>query len=69
MQEPWIPEVLSGGVVLGVDDGAPTCGMRVGPAERPLALIHAVREAGAGAFTRHDAALARVLVGQAETVR
>ncbi len=67
MQETWIPEVLSGGVVLGIDDGSPTCGMRVGPAERPLALIHAVREPGTGAFTRHDAALARVLVGQAET--
>lgn len=67
MQEPWIPEVLSGGVVLGHEGSAPTCGMRVGPAERPLALLHAVRPPGSGSFTRHDAALARVLVGQAET--
>lgn len=67
MQEPWIPEVLSGGVVLGVTAGAPYCGMRVGPAERPLALLHARREPGTGAFTRRDASLARVLVGQAET--
>lgn len=67
MQEPWIPEVLSGGVVLGTDRGAPYCGMRVGPPERPLALVYAVREHGSGSFTRRDASLARVLVGQAET--
>ena len=67
MQEAWIPEVLSGGVVLGMEDGRPNCGMRVGPAERPLALIHAVRSTGTGAFTRHDASLARVLIAQAET--
>lgn len=67
MQEPWIPEVLSGGVVLGLAAGAPYCGMRVGPAERPLALLYARREPGTGAFTRRDASLARVLVGQAET--
>jgi hypothetical protein len=67
MQEPWIPEVLSGGVVLGNDRGVPYCGMRVGPAERPLALLYARREPGSGTFTRRDASLARVLIGQAET--
>ncbi len=67
MHEPWIPQVLSGGVVLGSDAGAPYCGMRVGPAERPLALIYAARERGTGAFTRRDASLARVLISQAET--
>ncbi len=67
MQEWWIPEVLSGGVVLGTTDGAPGCGMRVGPPERPLALLYARREPGDGGFTRRDASLARVLIGQAET--
>ncbi len=67
MQQHWIPEVLSGGVVLGVAEGAPSCGMRVGPAERPMALLYALRRPGDGAFSRRDASLARVLIQQAET--
>jgi hypothetical protein len=41
--------------------------MRVGPAERPLALLLAARASGTGTFTRRDVRLARVLVGQAES--
>lgn len=67
MDAPWIPEVLAGGVVSGIDAAHPYCGMRVGPAERPLALLLARRGPGTGPFTRREIRLARVLVGQAES--
>ena len=67
LDQQWIIHVLHEGVAIGTAERLPFCSLRVGAADRPVALIRATREAGAGTFTRQDGRLARVLVGQAES--
>lgn len=63
----WVIRVLAAGnVVHGMTDGRPYCSMVLGPDESPLAVINAVRPAGAAGFGRREVGLASVLVTQAE---
>ncbi|MDQ1709087.1 MAG: hypothetical protein QOG49_472, partial [Frankiaceae bacterium] len=63
----WVMRALSSTqVVTGVAAGRPYCSMVLGSEDSPLAVINAQRPAGAAAFGRREAALATVLVGQAE---
>lgn len=63
----WVLRVLAAGkVVTGINDSRPYCSMVLGAHESPLAVINAMRPAGAAAFGRREVGLASVLIGQAE---
>ncbi len=68
--EPWVLHALgAGGVRTGMEAGRPYCSAVLGRSAAgasPLAVLVARRPAGAAGFGRREAALARVLVGQAE---
>jgi hypothetical protein len=64
---PWVLRALAErGVRTGHDGDRPYCSAVLGDRTRPLAVLIARRPSRAGAFTRGDAQLAEVLVGQAE---
>jgi hypothetical protein len=64
---PWVLRALATrGVHTGYDGDRPYCAAVLGDPTRPLAVLIARRPSRAGGFTRADAQLAEVLVGQAE---
>jgi hypothetical protein len=64
---PWVMQALAEGrVTTGRESERPYCSAVLGDPSRPLAVLIAWRPEKAGAFTRADAQLAEVLVGQAE---
>jgi hypothetical protein len=64
---PWVMRALSeGGVRTGIDNDRPFCSAILGDPARPLAVLVARRRFRTMVFTRADAQLAEVLVGQAE---
>lgn len=64
----WALRALAArGVLVGYDGERPYCSAVLGDPERPLAVLIAHRPERAAAFTRADAQLAELLVGQAES--
>lgn len=64
---PWVLRALgSPGLTMGVEDGRPFGSIRVGPRDRPLALLVGRRPAGSAALGRRDGALVEALAAQAE---
>ncbi len=67
LSAPWVIRALGDrGVSTGVEDRRPYCAAVLGDPDRPMAVLHARRPAGAAVFSRREARLAEVLVGQAE---
>lgn len=65
---PWVMRALGArGVATGSDDGRPFCSAVLGRADQPVAVLVARRDAGAAPFGRREAALAGLLVKQAES--
>jgi hypothetical protein len=64
---PWVLRALAErGVRTGSENDRPFCSAVLGDPSRPVAILVARRPARAASFTRGDAQLAQVLVGQAE---
>jgi hypothetical protein len=64
----WVLRALAArGVLVGHDGERPYCSAVLGDPERPLAVLVAHRAVRAAPFTRADAQLAELLVGQAES--
>jgi hypothetical protein len=65
---PWVLRALAArGVLVGYDGEQPYCSAVLGDPERPLAVLVAHRPQRTAPFTRGDAQLAELLVGQAES--
>jgi hypothetical protein len=65
---PWVLRALAArGVLVGYDGEQPYCSAVLGDPERPLAVLVAHRPPRSAPFTRSDAQLAELLVGQAES--
>jgi len=65
---PWVLRALAArGVHTGAETDRPYCSAVLGDPARPLAVLVARRPVRASGFTRADAQLAEVLVGQAES--
>lgn len=65
---PWVLRALGArGVLTGSDEDRPFCSAVVGAVDQPMAVLIARRTEGSGNFGRREAALAAVLVGQAQS--
>lgn len=65
---PWVLRALAArGVLVGYDGEQPYCSAVLGDPERPLAVLVTHRPERSAPFTRGDAQLAELLVGQAES--
>jgi hypothetical protein len=65
---PWVLRALAArGVLVGYDGEQPYCSAVLGDPERPLAVLVAHRPHRSAPFSRSDAQLAELLVGQAES--
>jgi hypothetical protein len=65
---PWVLRALAArGVLVGYDGEQPYCSAVLGDPERPLAVLVAHRPQRTAPFSRGDAQLAELLVGQAES--
>jgi hypothetical protein len=65
---PWVLRALAArGVLVGYDGEQPYCSAVLGDPERPLAVLVAHRPKRSVPFSRGDAQLAELLVGQAES--
>ncbi|MFL6130323.1 MAG: hypothetical protein ACJ73E_14825 [Mycobacteriales bacterium] len=68
LDAPWVLRALAArGIFVGWDGDRPFCSAVLGDPERPLAVLVAHRPERSAPFTRADAQLADVLVGQAES--